>query len=60
MQGILPVVMGIILTAGYNMSKKNLKDWRQLFILAASLAIQLYFTGYFFYILSQLFGGLMG
>ena len=25
MQGILPVVMGIILMAGYNMSKKNLK-----------------------------------
>lgn len=60
MQGILPVVMGIILTTGYNMSKKNLKDWRQLFILAASLAIQFYFTGYFYYILSLAFGGLMG
>ncbi len=60
MQGILPVVMGIILTAGYNMSKKNLKDWRQLFILGASLAIQFYFTGYFYYILSLVFGGLMG
>ncbi|MCH7515491.1 MAG: chromate efflux transporter [Bacteroidetes bacterium] len=60
MQGILPVVMGIILMAGYNMSKKNLKNWRQQFILAASLAIQFYFTGYFFYILSLVFGGLMG
>lgn len=60
MQGILPVVMGIILTAGYNMSKKNLKNWRQLFILLASLAIQFYFTGYFYYILSLVFGGLMG
>jgi chromate transporter len=60
MQGILPVVMGIIITAGYNMSKKNLKDWRQLFILAASLAIQFFFTGYFYYILSLVLGGLMG
>jgi len=60
MQGVLPVVMGVILATGYSMSKKNLKDWRQLMILFVSLVIQFYFKGYLFYVLSLVIGGLMG
>lgn len=60
MLGIVPVVMGIILTAGYNMSLKNIKNWRHILILALSLFVQVYFDGYFFYLLTFVIGGVLG
>ena len=58
--GVIPVVMAVILSAVYNIGKKNLTNLKHYIILILVLLLQLLFQGYWTFILSFLIGGTMG
>ena len=58
--GVIPVVMALIISVVYNMGKKNLKNGKHLVILVLVLVLQLFFKGYWTFILSFIIGGSLG
>ncbi len=58
--GVIPVVMALILSAVYNIGKKNLTSLKHYFILIIVLALQFFFHGYWTFIASFFIGGSLG
>lgn len=57
---IMPVVTGLIITTGINMSKKQLKTWPQWVIMVAACAAALAFKGYLTTLAIMVAGSLCG
>jgi chromate transporter len=58
--GVIPVVMALILSAAYNIGKKGLVNIKHYIILALVFLLQIFFHGYWTFIISFIIGGSLG
>lgn len=60
LEGVIPVIAGVILSVAFNMSKKNIKSWWQWVIFLMALTCAVIFNGYFVLLIVITMAGLVG
>lgn len=59
-QGVIPVIIAVIISVAYNMSRKSVTSGKHFLILLAGLIIQFFYSGYLVFILCLLGSALVG
>ncbi len=60
LNGIIPVIIAIILSVGYTMTKNSVKTWQHGVILVIGLLLQFYFKGYWLFVVCLIGSALAG